>query len=98
MGEDGKPVMRQDNPLLPVDIDQFHATLKKGRPDYYASAESTSSLESLFGFEVDGKTAAVQTGDKVEIDITNDDWQPTEEQSKAIAENRHQFVVNGVAA
>ena len=97
MGEDGKPVMRQDNPLLPVDIDQFHATLKKGRPDYYASSTTTSSLESLFGFEVEGK-AAVQSGDKVEIDISNDDWLPTEEQSKAIAENRHQFVVNGVAA
>ena len=98
MGEDGKPVMRQDNPLLPVDIDQFHATLKKGRPDYYAAAAAASSLESLFGFEVDGKAAAVQSGDKVEIDISNDDWQPTEDQSKAIAENRHQFVVNGVAA
>ena len=98
MGEDGKPVMRQDNPLLPVDIEQFHTTLKKGRPDYYASAAAdTNSLESLFGFEVDGKPVT-QAGDKVEIDITNDDWQPTEDQAKAIAENRHSFVVNGVAA
>lgn len=93
MTKDGKTVDDPEQPGVKIGFDHFNKELKERRPDYYNSDNISTDIFSHFGLDSNG-SPTIDTNGKVEINVTDPNWTPTEEQQKALDSNNAVFVMD----